>query len=231
MHKALLGCIFTLIAVPSLACEMPRPVKINIIPVTEKVSFDYTQTLAQIQGRATDSPNPYGFHTPSYTQGFMLGDIMLEPSVKLGGYTIPSKNQGCLWFDEINVNVKISPQIVIGKEVYDDECTRESVYEHEMKHVHVDRVLVNEFAQILGKRVYEQLKRRGFESGPFPVNQKKAVTKNMQNAVFDLVKEEYAWMIEERGRAQSGVDNIKEYERVRNECPESQKRLERAYRR
>lgn len=217
-------------ASPAVACELPQAVKINIVPVTDDVTFDHSQTLAEIQGQAAGAPNPFGFHSSSYTQGFMLGDISMEPSVKLGGYTQPAKGTSCLWFDEININVKISPKVVIAKEVYEDSCTRKSVYEHEMKHVKADRAMVNEFSHILGDRLYKDLKDRGLIAGPFPTGQKDIVTRKMQDAVFALVKDEYKWMAEERARTQAGIDNLGEYERVSAECPAAQKRLERAYR-
>lgn len=230
-NKAFLGAFLALLTMPAMACELPRAVKINIVPVTEEVEFDYSQTLADIQGQAAGAHNPFGFHTPTYTQGFMLGDIMMEPSVKLGGYTQPSKGTSCLWFDTININVKIDPKIVMAKEVYEDECTRKSIYKHEMKHVKADRAMVNEFSHILGDKIYKELKSKGLVAGPFPSSEKDIVTKKMQDTVFALVKDEYKWMAEERGRAQASIDNIEEYERVSAECPVAQKRLERAYRR
>lgn len=218
--------------VQAAGCDPPHPVKINVTPSSQKIEYDTGQSLAAIQGQADGAPSPYGFHANTYTQGFMNGLIRMTPSVKLGGFTSGGREKtGCLWFDEINVKVEIAPKIVIAREVNQDLCMRQAVLAHEMKHVQMDRKMVNEFSEVLAGRIYSELKKKGFKAGPFPADQKNIVTKKMQETVFQLVREEYAWMAEERTRAQSAVDTRKEYERVSAQCPAAQERLRRSYRR
>ncbi len=203
-----------------IICEMPNPVEINVVPKTKDVRFDFTQTIADIQGNQVDTINPYGFHQSTRTQGFMKGAISIRPSIKLGGEEFRSAQGSgiCLWYEVIQLNIEIDPQIVIAKEVYDDPCTRKAVLDHEMKHVYADREIVNKYASVMGKRVYEALKQRGFTVGPIPASSQKNVTNRMHETVIQVIKKEQRRMELDREDLQGEIDSIEEYNRVSALC-------------
>lgn len=203
-----------------ITCEMPNPVEINVVPKTKDVKFDFTQTLAKIQGNQVDTINPYGFHESTQTQGFMKGAIAIRPSIKLGGEEFRSAqgNGICLWYEVIQLNIEIDPEIVIAKEVYDDPCMRKAVLDHEMKHVYADREIVNKYASVMGKRVYEALKQRGFTVGPIPASSQKSVTNRMHETVMQVIKKEQRRMELDREDLQGEIDSIEEYNRVSALC-------------
>ncbi len=210
----------------AMECELPKPAQINVIPTTKAVKYDFSQTLAEIQGQDMDTLNPYSFHSASFTQGFMKGSIHMEPTVKLSGFTEPSKGMACLWYNTIDITIKIDPRIIIAREVYDDPCARSAVLGHEMKHVEVDQELVNSYAKLMAQKIEEGLKARGgFVVGPIPVSQKEQVVNRMQDTVFKIIEREYQRMELDRQDAQSAVDSIEEYERVNAECPDAQKKF------
>lgn len=203
----------------ALQCQKKDPVKINVVPRSQKVRFDYSRTLAQIQNVATDTKNPYGFHKTTYTQGFMQGTIKVKPVIKLGGYTVQPYNMACIWYDSIDIDIEIIPKIFIAKEVNEDPCMRGAVTHHEMKHVDVDRRVVNAYAESIGNKLYDRLKKRGFMVGPVPASKKDIVMKRMMDAAKQILSHEYERMEFERRDAQTGVDTLEEYERVSAQCP------------
>jgi hypothetical protein len=204
-------------------CDMARPTKINVKPTTKDVQYDFRQDLKSIQKVKIDTINPYGHHHKSFTQGFMKGAIKMEPTVSLD-YKHSSFSGTCLWYDEITIKIEIDPTIVIAREVARDRCMKAAVMEHEMKHVMADRKLVNKYAKIMGEKLHDELKKRGFVVGPVPSNEAQDTAKKMQDLVFQILEHQYKKMDLERHEVQNAIDNLEEYERVNALCPQFKKK-------
>ena len=200
-------------------CKPPAPARINVIPKTKEIKFDYKQKLDEIQGQSMDTIDPYGFHGMSQTQGFMQGAIKMVPRIKIATKTYPRYKASCLWYEEIDIQIEIDPKIVIAKEVYKDHCMGKAVHDHEMKHINADRRIVNKYSKIMGQKVYDSLKGR-FVAGPVRSEDMDRVGKKMQETVFQIVKHEYKKMELERIDDQRAIDSLEEYERVDAQCPD-----------
>ncbi len=200
-------------------CKAASPAKINVIPKTKEIDFDYSQKLAEIQGQAMDTIDPYGFHGMSQTQGFMQGAIKMVPRIKIATETYSRYKAACLWYEEIDIQIEIDPKIVIAKEVNKDLCMGKAVRDHEMKHINADRKIVNKYSRIMGQKVYNSLKGR-FVAGPIRIDDMERVGKKMQETVFQIVKHEYKKMELERIDDQRAIDSLEEYERVDAQCPD-----------
>lgn len=210
-------------------CPARAPTQINIVPRTEDVKYETRQTLKQIQGYSMDTVDPYGFHGTTITQGFMKGSIGLEQKIKFGQAIIKKYNAACIWYDTITVEIKIDPTIVIAKELYADQCMRNAILGHELKHVRVDREIVNKYARTMGAKLMEALKSRGFSAGPFEADRLEEVSGKMQRVVHQILELEYQKLGIERQEKQRAVDNLEEYESVDDKCPNFEKRKEKLY--
>ena len=124
----------------------------------------------------------------------------------------------CIWYDKIDLKIEISPEIVIAKEVAEDPCRYKVTKEHELKHVMVDRKIVNKYAKTMGQKLFDGLKSRGFMVGPVKAERAQAVAQRMQETVGQLIEWEYKKMEIERAEKQQAVDSLEEYERVGNAC-------------
>lgn len=207
------------LASSSLSCEMPKLTEINVRPYAKELKYDYTQNMAQMQGYSTDTIDPYSFHGMTKTQGLMKGAIKLKQEVKLDYKHFPQQGAVCLWYDEINIDIEIDPTIVIAQEVRADKCTHEAVLEHEMKHVNEDRRVVSEYAQVIGQKIYEALKARGFKSGIIRADYAQSMAERMQKVIYQTVEHEYKRLELDRSERQRKIDNLEEYERVSALCP------------
>lgn len=201
-------------------CAPPQPVQIKVSPRTDEVQVVTQYSLGDLQSVKTDTINPHSFGGTSYTQGFMKGAISVRPSVKLN-YTQDKRTGAvCLYYEAINIDIAISPQIYIAREVHEDSCMGRATLEHEMKHVNTDRMIVNKYAGIMGRKIYEGLTARGLAAGPIPSDQVKETAERMQKTVFQLLELEYKRMELDRADAQGAVDSIEEYDRVDALCPD-----------
>jgi len=203
---------------PSAVCKMPKPTEINVIPRTAEVTIDTSQTRAEIQKYNIDTVNPYGFGTDSHTNAFMRGAVGMTHEVNMDYKHVLSNRAVCIWYDKINLIIEITPEIVMAKELTQDPCEYKVTKEHEMKHVMVDRRIVNKYAKSMGKKVFEGLKSRGFMAGPINVSAAQDTITRMQKIVGQLVELEYKKMQIERMEEQQAVDSLEEYQRVNAAC-------------
>lgn len=210
-------------------CPKQEPTKINVIPQTKEVEYDYSQSLREIQKYTTDTVDPYGFHGTTVTQGFMRGSIELHQRVKFGQASIPRYDAACVWYDEITIELKIDPTIVIASELYKDRCMRKAIIGHELKHVRVDREVVNKYAKTMGKKLYNALKSRGFTAGPVRIDRMQEIADKMARVVKQVLELEYKKMGIEREERQRAVDTLEEYQSVDDKCPAFQKKKKQLY--
>lgn len=210
-------------------CPDHPPTRINVVPRTADVDYDYSQSLKDIQSYSTDTIDPYAFNGTTITQGFMKGKIDMQHKVWLKQASLPRYKAACVWYDQIVVEISIDPTIVIANELYKDPCMRKAVLEHELKHVKVDREIVNKYAREMGNKLMSELKSRGFTTGPFPIEHLQEVSNKMDTVVKQLLALQYEKMSVERKERQGNVDNLEEYTSVNDECPDFEKNKEKLY--
>lgn len=167
-----------------------------------------------------DTVDPHSFNGMTVTQGFMKGGIKLEPKIEISYKTWPDYNIACVAYDKITIAVEIDPTITIAREVKADPCMGPLVKEHELKHIKVDRMMVNKYSASMGQKVYAALKERGFGVGPIPASNVKEIAARMQQTVFQIVEHESKKMDLERTELQQGVDSKAEYDRISKSCPD-----------
>jgi hypothetical protein len=201
-------------------CRMPRPAQISVVPRATELALDTSKTLAQIQNQDIDTINPYGYGVDTYTNGYTAGALKLTSQVKLD-YAVDRNTGGyCLWYEAIGVDIEVSPTIVIAREVAQDACMSRAVYNHELKHVNVDRKIANQYARSMGDALYRGLESRGFMVGPLPAAAAEATAARMKQTVAQLLEMQSRRMDIDRQDAQQAIDSLEEYQRVKALCPD-----------
>jgi uncharacterized protein YutD len=202
-------------------CKMSKPTQINVKPSTQEVLLITNRSLAEMQNFETNTVNPHGFGSGvSVTQGLAKGQINTKAEVRLNYLTYPRLGVACIWYESIDISLDIDPHVYIAKEVYRDRCMGAAVLEHEMKHVNVDRAIVNKYANIMGQKIYEELRKRGFMAGPVKAEEAEAVAERMKHTVLQIVEMENKRMELDRADMQAAVDTAEEYKRVADMCPD-----------
>ncbi len=212
-----------------LTCPSHEPTKINIIPRTEEVKYDYSKPLRDIQNYNLDTVDPYAFHGTTVTQALMRGQIELKMKTSFGQAEFQRFGYSCIWYKDITVELFIDPTIIIAKELYNDSCMRKALLEHELKHVRVDREIVNKYAKTMGTKIFEALKSRGFSVGPVPSDRLGEISTKMQKVVHQILDLEYKKLGIERAERQRAVDSLGEYESVDDKCPSFEKKKKALY--
>lgn len=213
------GTLLVLAGAGNASCQLPKSVEISVIPRTNDVQIDTSQTLAEVQKQQIDTIDPYGYNSLSHTNAYMKGSVGLKSQVQLD-YKPYGADGLCIWYDTVKIEIFIDPTIVIGSEVAADKCMYNAVLNHEMKHVRVDREIVNKYAKSIGAKIFDGLKQRGFLVGPVKGEHGQEIADRMKSTVSQLIELEQRKMEIERAERQQAVDSLDEYERVNSECPD-----------
>ncbi len=198
-------------------CKPSGSPKIQVKTSTDDIRWDYSKSEKELNKYKIDTINPYGKGVITDVGGLMQGGIMMQEQMRYSTLTRSSVGQVCYWYDNVVVTLHIQPTIFIAREFARGTCKHEAIREHELKHVAVDREIVNKYANLLGKAVQEIVNRKTIY-GPYKVSQAKEVETFMNQQLAVALKRYSREMDEERKQRQQLVDSLAEYERVNKMC-------------
>ncbi len=212
--------LLTLAANP-VTCTVPQAPVVNIVPKSEAVIYDTSKSLEELNVFKADTISPYGNHTEQMMFGMHQGILSMQANTGVGGVRYPALGVSCLYYDEITVNLTLSPKIYIINEMKPGSCEYKAVLEHEMKHLKADRRIVNKYARVIGEKVQEAVNAAG-AMGPYKVEEVPERQQRMADHISNAVKSVELLMYEEQDRMQQAVDSLEEYnritDRIRNKC-------------
>lgn len=225
MQRVLLAALIAILsgAGPAQAAEKhawckPSGVpKIEVKTLTDDINWDYSKSEKDLNKFKIDTINPYGQNVITDVGGLMQGGIMMQEQMRYSTLTRSSVGQICYWYDQVVVTLHIKPTIYIASEFPRGTCKHNAIREHELKHVTVDREIVNKYAALLGAAVQEIVNRKPIY-GPYHVAQSKDVENFLNQQLAVALKRYSSAMDEERKKRQQVVDSLAEYERVNKLC-------------
>ena len=199
-------------------CHAKTAPKINILPSKSHVKYDFSKTKPELNQVDVDTVSPYGPDHKAYVSGLMSGAIQVEHQVGFMYETYEQLGKGCLYLQELKVKVHIDPTIYIAKEYPRGTCMHNAIMTHERKHVREDQLVVNKYANIIGKAMAQVVDSQGPAFGPYPTEQLPAIQENVQNSLTKVLKKYNEQMNQERQKRQQAIDNIEEYESIGKDC-------------
>lgn len=199
-------------------CTLRKSPTISVLPTKSNIRYDFTKSKAELNNFDIDTISPYGPGAHTDVGGLMEGEIQVSQKISFMFEEYRNSGQACVHYDKIDVKIHIDPTIYVASDFPPGSCEHNAVLGHERKHIKMDRLIVNKYAKRIGREIYRQISRAGFSYGPVNSSSVKSLQKQMQDNVSNIVKAETDRMNEERRRRQQGIDNLAEYERVRNAC-------------
>lgn len=217
----LISLVFSLFSTPeSLAnplCPVDMEPKITVIATTSDVRTNFTLTTAELQRFNIDTISPFDQSEHAKVGGLMSGEIEVGTNITFGLQTDRRTGQTCFWYDEIKVVINIDPLIYVAREHGPGSCMHNSIMEHEMKHVEVDRRIVRTYRPLIENDIQRAARRVGIV-GPVRQAQGLSVREKMLEVIQKTVSARSERMYAERHALQQAVDNLDEYQRVQRRC-------------
>lgn len=197
-------------------CHVPRAPVIQVLPKTADIRYDYSRTTAQLSAMGSNTVNPYAANLDTTTGGLRSDAAKIISHIKMGTQIYPALKVGCIWYDSIVVNIALNPVIYIAREYQQEPC-KSAITGHEIKHVAVDRAVMNKYAAEIGRALQSSVNQAG-ALGPFNAQemprQQDRLIKHIQSAI-----DSQQLMLEKEMRTRQGhVDSLEEYQRVSKIC-------------
>jgi hypothetical protein len=207
-------------AAQQIKCVSKTAPKINITPTKSRVKYDFTKTKADLNSFNIDTISPFGPQHKTNVSGLMSGSIQVSQQIGFMNETYEQLGQGCIYIRSIDVKLHIDPTVFIAKEHPPGTCMHNAVMAHEKKHVREDQLIVNKYANIIGRNLGAFLDTQGAALGPFNLEKIPKVQENIQNSLTAVLKKYNDIMNMERKERQQAIDSLEEYEDLGRQCPD-----------
>lgn len=204
--------LLTLAANP-ITCTVPKAPVVTVKPIVGKTRMIESQTIAELGRHKADTISPYGKHVEQLVFGLHEGSIGLASSTKIGYRINEWRELSCLYYDSVNVEIRLDPVIYVVREFRPGSCAYNAILAHEQKHTTVDRAIVRKYAPLIGREVQKAINAAG-ALGPYPIANMKSVQDRMVRHIDTVVSSLDFQITEEQARRQQNVDSLEEYQRV-----------------
>lgn len=200
-------------------CSGAQPPAISVTTLETPVSFDTRKSMAGLKRLRIDtaSPWPQTYHTG--IGGVMTGAISAGHEIAFTRARDKKSGWGCVWFNKINITLRIDPKIYIASELKDDACHFRGVFAHEARHIEVDRALMKKFERQVGDGMRMAFSTPSdYVSGPVPLASIDRTQAEMEAAITQVLQAMFGLMMRERAQRQQALDSLGEYVSIGNGC-------------
>lgn len=208
----------TAMAQTRAACPDKGYPSIAIALSSDPIQYDFTKNKAQLRSFKIDTKSPYDQHAHTEVGGLMNGEISVNTNVTFGWSTQGRNQETCYWYDQIQVRMHIDPTILVASDHPQGTCMHSSILEHEMKHIKVDRKVLQKYKDLIESDLNRVVAKVG-TIGPVSKGSSDKIRERMMAVVEKTVATRTQAMYAERRTLQQAVDSLDEYERVASRCP------------
>ncbi len=202
-------------------CTVPEAPQIGVTPSSAPIEYEFNLSSAELNGFRSNTVNPYAPSADTTTGGLRHDRPRIATEVEWGIMSYPGRQVSCLWYKSIKVTIDLSPKIYIASE-HDNPVCRAAIVEHEVKHVDMDRLLINQYAYGIGTAVKQAVDQVG-PMGPYNYHELEGVREKLTEHIYNAVDSQKFLLHQEMSRRQAEVDSLAEYERVNKICDKAEK--------
>lgn len=201
-----------------VSCIVKQAPRVIVTPSKSTIKYDFTKTREQLRAFDIDTVSPYDAKSETHVGGLMSGEIQMESRINFLKETYQPIDRHCLYIDTVEVKLHINPTIFVAKNYKRGSCEHEAILDHEKKHISVDRLIVNKYAQRIADTLSFALNKYGAAYGPYGRGELETAQGKLQSYIETIIKDESDRMNAERREKQQAVDTLEEYERIRKVC-------------
>ncbi len=192
--------------------------QVNVIPSKSRVKYDLSKSRDALKNFDIDTISPYGPEHKTHVGGLMSGSIQVARSIGFMHETYDTLGNGCIHIKTIDVKIHIDPTIYIASEYGKGSCHYNEILTHEKKHVREDQLVVNKYAQKIGKSLAKVMDDNGPVFGPYKIEELPAIQKNIETTLNSVISSFNEEMNEERSKRQQAIDSREEYDGISDKC-------------
>lgn len=206
----------------TVQCAVPRAPQITVTPLSAPVQYEFSLSAEELGRFKTDTISPYAPGVDTSTGGLRHDRPEVRTEVRWGVMNYEDLKISCLWYENINVTIDLSPKIYVASDNSNSPACRDAIINHELKHVSVDREIINSYAQSIGVAVKQAVDGIG-AMGPYNYHELEEVRNRLIGHIEAAVESRKFLLYQEMSRRQAAVDSLEEYEYVSKICEEAKK--------
>lgn len=197
-------------------CRPDGPPRVHVGLQAPNPVGDYNKSVKELEeNQNIDTVSPYGAQAKTHVGGLTEGNIEVRQKLQVGGKRKGAES--CVWLDDLKVVVRLEQTVYVAKEYRPGSCMYNSIWEHEHKHVRVDREILNDYRPQYEAAIYRFLWVNPVV-GPFDVSGEKERQESLLAQLKQVIDGVTSQMELERKARQQAVDNLEEYQRVSDIC-------------
>jgi hypothetical protein len=196
-------------------CQPDRVVNVRVGLIAPRPTSDFSKTTTQLEQFQIDTKSPYGAHIDTHVGGLTAGTIKVEQKMNIGGARLGQ--QSCLWPEDVRVTIRLEQKVYVAKDYAPGSCMHNAVWEHEHKHVRVDREIINEYRPRFERAIKTALAGNTV-MGPVASRDEPKAQNYLMAKLQDAVARITHQMETDRNARQQAIDSREEYDRVANLC-------------
>ena len=205
-----------LLASNQQVCSMTKAPSVVVNPITAPIQYEFNLGSEELDKIKSNTVSPYAPGTDTTTKGLRHDKPEFQYSVSIYRAEDHQRQTACFWYDKVEVTIKLSPKIYVAKEQSDKRC-RDEILKHELKHVEVDRRVINNYARNIGIAIQNSVNEIGV-IGPYNLHEKDKVNESLKAHIKSAIESQELLLYRDMRNEQSQVDSLEEYERVSAIC-------------
>ncbi len=131
----------------------------------------------------------------------------------------PVTGSACLSVSHVRVTVSYVPEILIVRDYQPQSCRYRTTFDHELKHVTTDLLVINDFLPVMKSGMQAVVDRMPTQ-GPLDPSEVAAQQVRIQDVLQQSLSQIAERMSTEKRRQQGMVDTPEEYNRLSQACPQ-----------
>lgn len=199
------------------ACPQSPPPPVQIITRNGTPKYYYHLPSAQLgnfQIDTTFQPSP---NTIYAVGGLTNGKVLISRQMQIQTLSDTRRNQHCVSIAQVIVTLDYQPDVYIASEYAPGTCRYQTTMQHEVQHVNLDIITLNEFIPRIQAYIQHSLATLP-PMQPVPQNMIPQVQEFAGQRVEMAAQQALAEMDQVRRARHQRIDNAQEYDRLSRAC-------------
>jgi hypothetical protein len=206
------------------SCMAPPQPVVHVDVVEEAALFDMGKNASDLEIFRTEANSghlPSRYHDEVHEiKGVTVGNFSASHDVEFRLGEAIASDEGCASIKNINITLRFKPIVYVANEFTDHACWFKEIFEHEARHVKIDRDLTAKYkTQIEETLAFAFKNPTDYSSGRIPPEDIEAARFRLNDAVGGALAASFDSLMREREDKQLTVDNMGEYTRIARACP------------
>lgn len=199
------------------ACPQPPVPPVQIVTRNGTPQYIYNVPSAQLGGFQIDTTFQPSPNTTYVVGGLTNGKVLISRQMQIQTMSNTRANQHCVSITQVVVTLDYQPDVYVASEYRPGTCRFNTTIQHEVQHVNLDIITLNEFIPRFQAYIQNALATLP-SMPPVPQNMVPQVQEFVGQRVEAAAHQALAEMDQVRRGRHQRIDNAQEYDRLSRAC-------------